>query len=302
MGKKYIGIVTEGIEDIAAEEVKGSIKEKRRILFEKEAKQYLTIDTVYELEEEFTFETQEDILNAVTKKKWDIVEPFRVTCRRVGNHLFTANDIEKDLGELIHEQGYVVSLKEPKTIVYVDIEEDTCRIGKLVQDDIEKRAYRVRRSSTAINASLAAAVIKIAKITSEESMLDPLCKDGVIVIEAAKQGIKKIYAADTIENNVRNAKINAKMAKVEIAWEPKEEKVDYVITNLWVPAKFEKAKQFAVSFIAKQKEKVNKKMIIITNWKGLERKMPEGLKVEEVRLVKRGEIKNYILVLGKNSS
>ncbi len=298
----YIGIVTEGIEDIAAQEVQGKIKSKGRIIFEKEKKEYCTVDTVYELEEEFTFEDQEDIREKVEKKQWQIKEPFRVTCRREGKHLFTANDIERDLGELIHEQGYAVSLKEPKTTIYVDIEENMCRIGKLVEDDLDKRAYRVRRGSTAISASLAAAMIKIAEITPEDSMLDPLCKDGVIAIEAARQGIKNIAATDTIENNVRNAKINAKMAKVNINWEPKKENVEYVITNLWVPAKFEGAKQFAGKFLEWQKEKVEKKIIILTNWTGIEKKIPEGLVIEAKRLVKRGEIKNYIFILGKRSS
>ena len=292
-------MVTEGIEDIAAEEVHGTIKEKRRILFEKEAREYLTLDTVYELEEEFTFENQEDILNAVRKKKWDIKEPFRVTCQRVGNHLFTANDVEKDIGELIHEQGYAVSLKEPKTVVFVDIQDNKCSVGKLVKNNIEKRAYRVRRNSTAISASLAAAIIKIAKINSEESMLDPLCKDGVLAIEAALQGIQEVHAEDPLENNVRNARINAKMAKVKIDWEPKEEMIDYIITNLWVPAKFENAKQFAISFLEKNKKRIRKKMIIITNWSGLEKKMPKDLKIEEKRVIKRGEIKNYIFCLTK---
>ncbi len=292
----YIGIVLEGIEDIAAAEVKGKIKEKGRITFEKLKKEYEVIDTVYEYDDEFTFETQEDILERIKKRKWKIEEPFRVTCRRKGQHLFSGNDIEKDVGEVIHELGYAVSLKEPKTIVYVDIQDNKCILGKLLGNELEKRAYRIRRNNAGISASFAAAAIKISKISPEESMYDPYAKDGVIAIEAARQGIKKIYATDQDENNLRNAKINAKMAKVNIHWEEISE-VDYIITNLWVPARQERSKEYAIHFLEKSEDKVKKKLIVVTNWIGLEKRIPEGWSVEEKRMIQNAEIKNYIFVL-----
>ena len=121
--KRFVGIVIEGIEDIAAEEVEGQMKEKGRILFDKEKSEYKTIDIVYECDEEFSFETEEDVLNQIEKKKWQIESPFRVTCRREGEHLFKATDVERDIGEIIYEQGYKVDLEPTRTTVFVDFRE-----------------------------------------------------------------------------------------------------------------------------------------------------------------------------------
>lgn len=299
MTKKYIGIVIEGIEDIAAEEVRGKIKEKRRIIFEKLLKNYTTIDTVYELEEEYIFTDQENLIERIQKKKWAIKDPFRVTCKREGSHLFTANDIEKEVGAVIYNQGHKVSLKEPKTTIFVDIQDNKCALGTLIQEDAEKRAYRVRRNNTGISASLAAAVIRSAKVAPEETIFDPYCKDGVVAIEAINLGSKQVYANDLNENNLRNAQINAKMAKVNIAWEVPTT-VDYIITNLWVPAKAEESKEYAIRFLEASKEKVKKKLILITNWKGLEKRIPDAWLLEEKRIIKRGEVSNYVFYLKRS--
>lgn len=296
---KYIGIVTEGIEDIAAEEVKGKKKEKQRIQFEEEKEEYKTIELIYEFIEEFEFNEKEDILEKIKTIKIPLQDPFRVTCRREGAHLFIANDIEKEVGEMIHEQGHPVSLKEPKTTVFLDIKGQKCSVGLLVKKDLEKRGYRVRRNASAIDACLASAVIKIANPEKDESIFDPLCKDGVIGIEAALRGYRKVYASDIFENNIRNAKINARMAKVELNWREPEEKSDYIVTNLWVPGKYEGAKRRAQELIKEWRTKINKKVVIVTNWKNLEKVM-EGYKIEEKRAVQRGEVKNYIFVASKD--
>ena len=79
MAAAYIGITMEGIEDIAAEEVQGKKKERRRVVFEKEQEEYKTIETIYESYKEFSFITREDILEKAQKMKWIIKQPFRVT-------------------------------------------------------------------------------------------------------------------------------------------------------------------------------------------------------------------------------
>src|SRR3989338_7313569 len=299
MTKKYIGIVIEGIEDIAAKEVQGKRKEKGRILFEELKKEYATVDTVYEVEEEYTFTDQEDLLEQIQKKKWVIEEPFRVTCKRQGDHLFNANDIEKEVGALIYEQGHKVSLKEPKTILFVDIQDNKCKLGRLIQDNLDKRAYRVRRNNTGISASLAAAVLRDANFPEEETLFDPYSKDGVLVIEAKKLGSKQVYANDFNENNLRNAKINAKMAKISIEWQSPVT-VDNIITNLWVPARIEKSKEYAIQFLEESKNRVKKRLILITNWKELEKEIPKGWIMEKKRIVNRVEV-NYVFYLKRSS-
>ena len=153
-----------------------------------------------------------------------------------------------------------------------------------------------------MHASLAAALIKIANPKPEESIFDPYCKDGVIVIEAALLGSKEIYAQDVVENNIRNAKINAKMAKVNIAWENPQKQVDYLITNIWVPALQPRSKEKIAQMLEENKEKVKKKVLMLTNWKNAEKSIGKEWNVEEKRTITRGLIRNYLFILRKNSS
>ena len=53
--------------------------------------------------------------------KDEIEEPFAVRVRRVGEHSFTSVDAARVIGEAIHSLGYSVDLKNPRTVVRVEI-------------------------------------------------------------------------------------------------------------------------------------------------------------------------------------
>lgn len=112
---------------------------------------------------------------------------------------------------------------------------------------MQKRDYKARLNPASINACLAAAMIRFAGTKPQHILVDPFCKDGVIIIEAALIGIKKVYGIDESMNNVKNARINAQLAKTDISigkaevdWlDTKFEKhsVDRIITNPPFPAR-----------------------------------------------------------------
>lgn len=254
---KAVAATLRGIEDVAIQEIKeiAKIKAKKitdgRIVFEtkqlKKLEKARTITKLYWLLNHFKFKTLEDIYKEAKKLKYEIKKSFVVRCCREGKHSFKSKDVEAKIGEIIFKKGNKVDLKKPETTIYVEIIDSNCFIGVLYKKDMQKRKYRLRHSAASINACLAAALIKIAQCKKNDKILDPFCKDGVIAIEAALQGIKNIYCFDESLNNIKNAKINAQLAKTKISFEKagidwldtkfKKNLIDRIITNPPFPAK-----------------------------------------------------------------
>lgn len=254
---KAIAVTLNGIEEVAIQELKeiAKLKAKKitagRILFEtknlKKIEQARTVTRLYWLLKHLKFKTEEDIYKEAEKLKYSIKKSFVVRCYREGKHGFKSKDIEAKVGEIIFEKGYKVDLKNPETTVFLEIINDDCFIGILYKKDMQKRKYRIRHSSASLNACLAAALIKMAQCKKNSKVLDPFCKDGIIPIEAALQGIKNVQGFDESLNNVKNSRINAQLAKVKISFEKseidwldtklKKNSVDRIITNPPFPAR-----------------------------------------------------------------
>lgn len=251
---KAIAVTLNGMEEIAAGEItKTKTKKltKGRILFETKSLKPLekarTITKLYKYLKHFTFNKEEDIYKEAKKIKFPVKKNFVVRCYREGKHRFKSKNVEAKIGEIIFERGHKVKLKNPETTVYTEIIENMCLIGILYKKDMQKRGYKIRTNPASINACLAAGMIKLAKVKKEHTIIDPFCKDGVIIIEAALQGIKKIYGFDENLNNIKNSRINAQLAKAkvsvgkaEIDWldtKFEKETVDRIITKPPFPAK-----------------------------------------------------------------
>jgi len=254
---KAIAATITGIEETASEEIKELTKAKAKKLTDgrlfletktlKPLEKARTITKLYQYITHFTFKNEEDIYKKTKKIKIPIKKNFAVRCYREGSHDFKSKNIEYSLGEIIFERGNKVNLEKPTTTVYVEIIQNTCIIGILHKKDMQKRKYKVRLNPASINACLAAAMIRLAETKPQHVLVDPFCKDGVIIIEAALMGIKKVYGLDESMNNIRNARINSQMAKVnisinksEVDWlDTKFEKqsVDRIITNPPFPAR-----------------------------------------------------------------
>ena len=202
---EYIAKTTKGLEDIAIKEVNEILKIKSKKVFkarvsfktdsiENFIKNTRTSSEVYLLIKKFNFKDKKSLLNEIKKIKFEIKKDFVVRCSRKGNHDFKSIEIEKLAGEIIHKKGFKVNLNSNE-VIYLDIEDKTCLLGKLIAKDLCKRQYRFSYHNQSINACLAASLIKLADI-KDEVLLDPFCRDSVIPIEAYFQNIKKIYASD----------------------------------------------------------------------------------------------------------
>lgn len=239
---EYIAKSYPTIEEATIKEIKEILKSnakkilKKRVLFEtnlidKFLKGTRTSSEVYLLLKKFNFENQKDIINKCSKINFSIGKDFVVRCSRSGKHRFKTPDIEKLVGEVIYKKGNKVNLNS-KEVIYIDIEDKTCLVGKLLAKDLCKRPYRLYINNQSINPCLASSLIKISKIKATDTLVDPFCKDAVIPIEACLMGIKKVYAYDPEDNNIRNAKINSKLAKAKIKFS--------VLPIDWLDTKFKK--------------------------------------------------------------
>ena len=218
-----IATCIEGLEDICIKEVKGKKIFPARVKFEGKVKDLKSCIHVYKLIKKFKIKKIEDIIKSI--KKYPIKGKFRVICERKGEHKFNSFEVQGRLAKHLTTLGFEPDLKKPDTIVFVDIIDDNCLIGILLKENLQKRDYRFKLTAENINANLAYALLSLVKCNKKSTIVDPFCRDGVICIEAARLGAK-VYGFHT---NTRNARINSKIAKVNVDLSNKE--LDWLDTN-----------------------------------------------------------------------
>ncbi len=316
---KIIATTINNIEDIAINEVKELFNTKAkkicpgRILFEtsKKIKTLRSCDKIYILLKKFKFKNFKDIIEKTKNIKFSFIKKdFRVRCNRFGKHRFNSIKIERKVGEVIFKKGFKVNLKS-KEIIYVDIINENCFIGILLKDNLCKRDYRIRINNQGLNACLSYSLLKIINWKKNESLLDPFCKDGTILIEAALIKGKKLYGMDS-DFNIRSSEVNSKMAKVKINFyregldwldtKFRKNEIDKIITNLPFPSKKRnenEIKELYKEFFNQAKYILKDKMLIISPKIELFKKYINGFKIIKKTEVNIGKLNYKILILKK---
>ncbi len=235
---KYIAICARGLEDITQKEIKEILKVSSQVLlpgrvaFSTSALSTLLKKTqgiikIYSFLQECSY--YQDI------KTFSVESPFRVDCSRQGWHSFTSQDVEKEVGARFYKSGVSVNLKEPKTIVFVDVIDDRIFVGiDQTPELLSKRKYRVKIHNQSLNACVAYGLVRLSGYSAKKVLVDPFSKDGIIGIEATLYKKGKIFAYDSLFPNVKNTEVNATLAKVR-----KEITISRIETE-WLDTKFEK--------------------------------------------------------------
>lgn len=305
----FICITINGVEDISAKEVKGKKILEKRVLFKKELKDYKSIDIVYKLIDKFEFSNFEDLIEKLIEIKFKIKDSFKVECNREGVHNFKSVDVQKEINEFLIKKGYKLDYKNAKTVIYIDIFDNNCLVGYLIKGNLHKRFYRIKINNQSINACLAYILLKLSNYKKNDILVDPFCKDGVICIEAALLRGKKIYGFDENKNSIRNARINAQLAKV---------KINFSICGIdWLSTKFKKnsVKIITNLFICNRNEQEYSKILpeffnqvyyvlkdrigIITTNPEFIKKYANKFRLENERNIIIGGMVYYILILKK---
>jgi len=200
-----------GLEEIATNEIEelgGRILEIRknrgRIFFEGSIDlipkmNYLsrTLERVMILLTVEKFEKLEDIYHIVRRMDFTWIkadQSFAIRPLRVGQHDFTSIDVGRVAGQAVID-SYMeaknvrlkVNLDEPDVIIRVDVIFDEVMVGidTTGDDGLHKRGYRTYNHPAPLNPVIAANLVKLSGWRSDESLLDPMCGSGTILIEAA---------------------------------------------------------------------------------------------------------------------
>ncbi|MFC1753515.1 THUMP domain-containing protein [Thermoproteota archaeon] len=112
---------------------------------------------------------------------------FAVRCKRVGEHDFSSQEVEQELGEMIFENLKAkVDLSNPDLTVLVYVINDECHVGiDFAGMDLSKRDYRIFSVGESLKGTVAQAMNYIAEIKEKDRILDPFSTSGLIPIEAA---------------------------------------------------------------------------------------------------------------------
>ncbi|GEM_PF-1879596 len=294
--------------------------------------------------------TIDEIKVEIQKLKLNITGTFAVRSERKGEQEFTSQELEREIGDKI---GNIiqqkVDLENPDKAILIDMDNDSwILILDWCGKPLSKRDYRIQINNSAINPCFAAVLLREAGWTTKESLLDFFTRTGEVPIEAALKAINKspfyesienfafqkffsyktkqkekettaeIFAVDSLQNNLRNAEINAKLAgvqkvvtfrRIEMDWMDikfGEASVDVIITVPPAPSNQfpeNKAKKlykdvfYQVKYILKNKGRV---IVAIPKKEAfVEEAIKEGFKVEKEIKVTSGNREYSVLTLKK---
>ncbi|WP_457752518.1 tRNA (guanine(6)-N2)-methyltransferase [Thermococcus sp.] len=147
-------------------------------------------------------------------------ESFAVRSFRKGEHKITSVDIAKTVGKVIFERlerfgTPKVNLDHPAVIFRAELIGDVFFLGIDTTGDssLHKRPWRVYDHPAHLKASIANALIKLAK--PDGSFIDPFCGSGTIPIELALRGYTgEIIGLEKFRKHLRGAEMNALSAGV----------------------------------------------------------------------------------------
>ncbi|MBT3323777.1 hypothetical protein HN681_05135 [archaeon] len=315
---KYIAICAKGLEDITQLEIKELLNVESKILIPGRIE--FSTDKINEFKEKTQstiklYELKQKVKSLDEIKAFKIEGTYRVTCHRLGEHDFTSMSAEQETGEKFTELGNKVDLKNPETIVFLDVVDENIFVGiDLTPKLLSKRDYRIKVNNQSINACIAYALVRLSGFNEEQTLLDPFAKDGVIAIEAAKFKKGKIYAFEDLFHNVKNLEINSKLAnlrkqvnisRIEVEWldtKLKENEIDCLITAPPYPSKtiLEKDIKKLYKELFHQLDyimKKNSKMIFIAPKIELIKEFNKDFKIIDERNVSTSNLNYKVLIL-----
>ena len=190
----------------------------------------------------------DEIYRGVYRSSIPLGSTFRVTCERIGSHEYTSMDVQRVAGQaIVDKYGTKVNLKNPETIVRVDVAHDLCIVGiQLTRTSLRIRYPRAFHHPSALNPVIAYAMLRCVEVQPGDRILDAFCGGGTILIEAA-QVWKDIEAIgiDISPKSIDGAQRNLEAAKVKSKVElilgdatrlekvlPEGLKVDKAVSNL----------------------------------------------------------------------
>lgn len=168
---------------------------------------------------------------------------FSVTASFVGKRNFNADEIKRAVGQGLAtgtDWTYTPDDGEAVFNVRVFIDHETALIGvRLGLKPLHERGYRAVERIGALKPPVAAAMLRLAEVQAGQTVLDPCCGTGTILLEAAALGA--LATGGDLDNEaVQAARANMRAAGAHIRveqWDARrlplaEGSIDAIVTNL----------------------------------------------------------------------
>ncbi|MBI5669675.1 MAG: methyltransferase domain-containing protein [Chloroflexi bacterium] len=141
---------------------------------------------------------------------------FSVTANFVGRRNYTAPEIKTAIQAGLSQRHpawvYVEDDHDADVNLRVFIEHDTALVGvRITRHPLHRRPYKTDHLPGSLKPSVAAAMLLLAEAAPGQSLVDPFCGTGTILIEAALQGLH-VIGGDLQAAAARHARINAEHA------------------------------------------------------------------------------------------
>jgi len=133
-------------------------------------------------------ETEKENLESNPKKpRLEDVPSFRCTCYRTGtNHKFKSTEAQISVGGRIHDKfGWNVKMKDYNIEVVINCDVDQVYVAIALTNKSLFYRTLTQLGNLALKPTLAASLVKLAKVEPGEVVLDPMCGGGSIPLEGA---------------------------------------------------------------------------------------------------------------------
>jgi len=261
----------------------------------------------------------DEIYREVSKLSIPLGLTFRVTCERIGKHDYTSLDVQRIAGQaIVDKYGTKVDLKNPDTVVRVDVIRNLCIVGiQLTRNSLRIRYPRAFQHPSALNPVIAYAMLRYSDVQPDDRILDAFCGGGTIVIEAAQVWNNvEVLGLDISPKSIDGARRNSEVAGVGSRVKfiigdatrlekflPAEWRADKVVSNLPFGIRSGRIKSIPriySGFLRSLRPFLTEKskICLLTIHKGLLRSIGETLGYEllDSRQIKNGGLTSYIML------
>ncbi|MEM1607414.1 MAG: THUMP domain-containing protein [Candidatus Bathyarchaeia archaeon] len=183
---------------------------------------FRSIEHIIHLIKVFEIKRDKEGLNQIYEGVYNCEIPlgstFRVTCERIGEHEFTSLDVQRVAGQaIVDKYCRRVNLKDPETIVRVDVAHNLCIVGiQRTRTSLRIRYPRAFQHYSALNPIIAYAMLRTADVKPGDRVLDAFCGGGTIIIEAAQAWSDlNLLGIDISPKSIEGAWRNAEAAGVK---------------------------------------------------------------------------------------
>jgi 23S rRNA G2445 N2-methylase RlmL len=168
---------------------------------------------------------------------------FSITANFVGRRNYNADEIKLAIAKSVEKitgWHYDADDRQSEINLRVFIEHESAVVGmRLANTPLYKRNYKQEHLPGSLKPSVAAALLFLAKCTPKQTLLDPCCGAGTILIEAASMGLH-VIGGDQDAVAIAAAQSNAQAAGVQIGvrkWDARslplnDAYVERIVTNL----------------------------------------------------------------------